>query len=322
MNNYRWALLAALSLAACAGYDISDWLRPGNHGGGNAGAGGRPECEVDGVYYQAGESFPSSDGCNTCSCTAEGRVACTLRACAPICGGLLGLACPDDQYCDFPFGAQCGAGDQTGLCVVQPQACTREFAPVCGCDGRTYSNACLAATEGVSVARVGDCEGPAVCGVRGAALCAVGEFCNFPMEAQCGAADHPGVCAPVPGACTKEYRPVCGCDGNTYSNGCVAAASGVSVSSEGECPAGTLQLGDSCGGLSPVPARDCAPGLFCQHQAGSLCGAADAPGECVAVPDFCPEIYAPVCGCDGRTYPNSCMAAANRVGILDNGTCE
>jgi hypothetical protein len=32
--------------------------------------------------HAVGESFPSADGCNTCSCGADGTVACTTRACA------------------------------------------------------------------------------------------------------------------------------------------------------------------------------------------------------------------------------------------------
>jgi hypothetical protein len=37
-------------------------------------------CRYDGATYNQGASFPSTDGCNTCSCTASG-VACTERAC-------------------------------------------------------------------------------------------------------------------------------------------------------------------------------------------------------------------------------------------------
>ena len=36
-------------------------------------------------------------------------------------------------------------------------------------------------------------------------------------------------------ACTKEYRPVCGCNNITYSNPCVAEGAGVMYWEEGKC---------------------------------------------------------------------------------------
>ena len=74
------------------------------------------------------------------------------------------------------------------------------------------------------------------CGSRGMSPCPQGQFCNFPETAQCGATDKPGVCAPIPQTCTRELRFVCGCDGTTYNNPCVANAAGQSYSKMGKCP--------------------------------------------------------------------------------------
>jgi hypothetical protein len=61
--------------------------------------------------------------------------------------------------------------------------------------------------------------------------CAEGQFCRFP-RGECGG---DGTCTDRPEVCGFEYQPVCGCDGETYTNTCEALSEGVSIDYLGDC---------------------------------------------------------------------------------------
>lgn len=68
--------------------------------------------------------------------------------------------CLEDRQCngfEFCFGSGCsGPGGCIGL---SSGACGGELKPVCGCDGRSYTNAGCAAAAGVRTAHDGVCAG-------------------------------------------------------------------------------------------------------------------------------------------------------------------
>ncbi|MFK7988451.1 MAG: Kazal-type serine protease inhibitor domain-containing protein [Sandaracinaceae bacterium] len=155
-----------------------------------------PVCGCDGMTYG-----------NRCEAHAAGVEISARSECAP--APSCSLVCAPDSY---PEG---------GECFPLPDRCTDDWNPVCGCDDVTYGNRCEAHAAGVEVLQRGECE------VHAPVACSLG----------CDPDQYPegGACHPLPGGCTDEWMPVCGCDGQTYSSACEAHAAGVEVTDDAAC---------------------------------------------------------------------------------------
>jgi len=104
-----------------------------------------PVCGCDGVTYS-----------NDCERQRAKAQKAHHGPCAEVCGGIIGAPCPKGMFCEHPAGT-CDIVDNQGTCVPIPDACLAVFDPVCGCDGKTYSNDCVRRAAQVQKAHDGAC---------------------------------------------------------------------------------------------------------------------------------------------------------------------
>ena len=65
-------------------------------------------------------------------------------------------------------------------------------------------------------------------------VCGPGSSCQM-KPGTCKVIDNQGTCTTIAVRCTRERRPVCGCDGKTYNNDCLRLTAGVNLDHKGAC---------------------------------------------------------------------------------------
>jgi cysteine-rich repeat protein len=182
-------------------------------------------------------------------------------------------------------------------------------------DGNLDGGDCCSATCEIEPGCAGPCERSSDC--NPAAVCARQPPSNAAacpgMAGSCeylSPATRESICPSSP----QTTSAVCGCDRRSYRTTCDAWAAGVAGVAAGRCP-----CQDSTGLACPV-------GYWCDlGYPWYTCDdtlARTRIGECVELGVDCDGVeQAPVCGCDGITYPNDCVREQARVRAATGGVC-
>ncbi|MGO9708236.1 MAG: Kazal-type serine protease inhibitor family protein [Polyangiaceae bacterium] len=208
-----------------------------------------------------GDQLGSTCGCdhltyaNSCWAQVYGEnIFATGQCVLPTGGACTSQAdCGGASYAAAVYCAATTCGQTAGTCERIPGACEDIMDQVCGCDGKTYYNACFAHLATVGVAYGGPCRSGAIVACNGAADCASGQACVSDSSACTGSAPCTGVCLDVSGeSCTSGDDAgtslTCGGINSPSTQACVAAAC-----AQGTCQACAFTTGASCSADAACP---------------------------------------------------------------------
>ncbi|HEY7374394.1 MAG TPA: hypothetical protein VIF57_19680, partial [Polyangia bacterium] len=128
-------------------------------GGGSFGTAGGGGTTITGRGGAAGTATGTGGATGTAGATGVGGALGTGGGggTSASCGGSAHTMCASStQFCELATGA-CPAVNPSGACVTKPTSCNPITAPVCGCDGKTYTNDCSREASGISKWADGEC---------------------------------------------------------------------------------------------------------------------------------------------------------------------
>ena len=218
----------------------------GDAGGGDLGGSGGDLGGSGGDLGGSGGDLGGSGdfgGSGPTGCVVMGRGVSSAAACPLPIGSLCSTAtltsCGVGEYCQVAF-----CGDTSGFCETMPDlaTCTGPAELVCGCDNGVYDSTCAATANATSIRNFGICPALPSGPCSSQADCGGATYAHLVtcVPATC---DSPaGTCQPVGQGCNitlskTDAYDVCGCDGQTYSDPCVAHNAGVIVAHQGDCTA-------------------------------------------------------------------------------------
>ncbi|PVD37045.1 hypothetical protein C0Q70_04038 [Pomacea canaliculata] len=239
-----------------------------------------PVCGDDGITYE-NECKLQQENCETGK-----AVQVKQRGLCNGCG---------DHRCEFY--AICESIGNQPRCVC-PSSCVQVDLPVCGSDGRTYSNECLMRVESCHRRQLITIKSRGSCDVCADVVCEHGSRCEN------------GVCV-CPIICPTAGEAVCGTDGRTYVNRCelwkisCTQHIDIEVAKAGECEGDIDQSGSGEGSGFIVDDEDCDEET-CSKYGGRCVVQINGNFHCVCSLG-CEAIRSPVCGSNGQSYGNECQ---------------